>query len=171
MESIVINARNAPLSSGNTTGFFVMPVRGVAGTANLRYNSVTGEITYDASVRRNLVAVSEGVEVEDVVAAEAARVWELRPVVYRHALEAKTAHNNDKAYGFVAEEVAAIDPRLVHWGEDGQVEGVDYEQMVPLILQQAKALKETHEGQIRALKEEHDARLQALEEKVTALLR
>ena len=136
-----------------------MPVRSAVGTANLGYNPGTGEITYDSSRRRNLVAVSDGVEVEDVAAAEAARVWELRPVIYRHALEAKTAHN-DKAYGFVAEEVAAIDPRLVHWGEDGQVKGVDYEQMVPLILQQVKALKETHEAQIRAL-----------EEKVTALLR
>ncbi len=152
----MLNADIDPLS-GATTGFFVKPVRSVTGTANLRYNPTTGEITYDSSTRRNLVAVSDGVE--DVAAAEAARVWELRPVIYRHALEAKTAHN-DKAYGFVAEEVAAIDPRLVHWGEDGQVKGVDYEQMVPLILQQAKALKENLEAQIRAL-----------DEKVTALLR
>lgn len=58
-------------------------------------------------------------------------MWNLRPVSYRHALEAEVEH--DKAYGFVAEEVAAIDPRLVFWGEDAEgqprVEGVDYEQV------------------------------------------
>lgn len=97
---------------------------------------------------------------QDVEADEAALVWDLRPVSYRHALEAEVKHN--RAYGFVAEEVAAIDPRLALW-DDGKVEGVDYEQLVPLLLHQIKALKDAHET--------HKAKISALEEKLSALLR
>lgn len=69
-------------------------------------------------------------DIEGVQAAEAARVWDLRPVSYR-ALEADPGAA--KNYGFIAEEVADIDPRLVFWGKDeeGQqrVEGVNYDQV------------------------------------------
>lgn len=52
-------------------------------------------------------------DVQDIDAARAAAVMGLRPVWYRSTAE------NDRAdwswYGLIAEEVAAVDPRLVHW--------------------------------------------------------
>jgi hypothetical protein len=106
-------------------GFFVSPVRSVgSGSANLVYDTTTKEIYVGSSSRRYKK------DIEDVQAADAARVWDLRPVSYR-ALEANAEEH--KSYGFIAEEVAEIDPRLVFWGQDkdGQprVEGVNYDQV------------------------------------------
>lgn len=102
-------------------------------------------------------------------AADSARVWDLRPVTSRS--EQQTEGRADAVYGLVADEVAKIDPQLVHWGEDDQgrpfVEGVDYEQVVSLLLHQTQILKESHE----ALKEAYETRIQALEKKLEALMR
>lgn len=163
-------------SSGNVfnlkssgTGFFVKPVREGNGAANLRYDPTTGEITYDQDLRRRRLMSRTEATVGTVQAAEAAAVWDLRPVTFR-ALNAEAKVDGDTSYGFVAEEVAEIDPRLVFWteGTEGQrrAEGIDYEQVVALLLRQTKAFKEAHEAQIKA----HEVQIKALEEKVEALL-
>ena len=107
---------------------------------------------------------------EEMQAAEAARVWDLRPVTYRAT---ETVEEADTFYGFVAEEVAKIDPRLVHWGQDDEgqhhVEGVDYDRVVTLLLHQTRALKEAHDMQIKALKEDYEAQKEAHEKRFTAL--
>ena len=46
--------------------------------------------------------------------AYADKALELRPVWYRS--KAKADNPDWSWYGFIAEEVAAVDPRLVHWG-------------------------------------------------------
>jgi hypothetical protein len=53
-------------------------------------------------------------DVEDIDPAHADAVLQLRPVWYR----SKVAHDPQdwSWYGLIAEEVAEIDPRLVHWG-------------------------------------------------------
>ena len=43
-------------------------------------------------------------------------------------------------WGFGAEQVAEVDPRLVHWGEDGP-EGVQYERFVPHLVEIARDMK------------------------------
>lgn len=72
-------------------------------------------------------------DIEDLQPVEAVRVWDLRPVSYRALKADEAAH---KSYGFIAEEVAEIDPRLVFYGqdEDGKprVEGVNYDQVTML---------------------------------------
>lgn len=109
-------------------GFFVKPVRSLAATsATLRYDSTTGEIFADSSSRRYKK------NIETVQPAEGARVWDLRPVSY-HGIDADEAVQ--KLYGFIAEEVEEIDPRLVfyHPDEDGKlrVEGVNYDMVSKL---------------------------------------
>lgn len=126
--AVVLSAMGTTLGASKS-GFFVKPVNTSVSTANLNYDSATGEISVASSSRRYKK------DIEDVQAAEAARVWDLRPVSYR-ALEADAeAH---KAYGFIAEEVAEVDPRLVFWGpdEDGErrVEGVNYDQVRKYIM-------------------------------------
>tara|TARA_X000001382_G_C3108593_1_gene159106 strand:+ start:40 stop:756 length:717 start_codon:yes stop_codon:yes gene_type:complete len=97
------------------------------------------------------------------------RILDCRPVWYRST----TAKDNpDHGYwGFIAEEVAEIDPRLVHWkttevtyDENGssvestcgpEPEGVQYDRFVPHLLNLIKRQKE----QIEAM----EARLSALE--------
>ena len=100
----------------------------------------------------------------------------VRPVWYR-----STTGNEPTDwswYGFIAEEVAEIDPRLVHWktvegvpNENGQIEyteletpvaeGVQYERFVPHLLNLIKRQKEQIESQ--------GAAIAALEARLTAL--
>lgn len=158
--SIVLNAGddiNGNLLA-NTPGFFVKPVRPIAtAAATLNYNPATNEIFYVSASRRYKT------DIQDVEASEWARVWDLRPVSYRSL---DTAEEGPKSYGFIAEEVAQVDSRLVFWGPDGeglpQVEGVNYDQVIPLLLQAVKELKTARET---------DAiRIQALENKLDTLV-
>ena len=108
-----------------------------SGSANLVYDSGSGEIYVGSSSRRYKT------DIADIQASESAHVWDLRPVSYR-ALEADAAET--KSYGFIAEEVADVDPRLVFWAEDGgngtqRVEGVNYDMVIPLLLQEMKAMR------------------------------
>jgi len=66
------------------------------------------------------------VEDADIDYSEAL-VYGSRPVWYRSLSESDPS---DYSYwGFIAEEVAEIDPRMVHWGDDGP-EGVQYDRYV-----------------------------------------
>lgn len=62
------------------------------------------------------------------MSAESARVWDLRPVSYRGINATEGA---EKMYGFIAEEVEQVEPRLCVYGKDEagepQVEGVNYD--------------------------------------------
>ena len=132
---MVLSAFSTTGVTATANGFFVKPVRSVgSGAANLVFDSTSGEIYVGASSGRYKTDIVE------VQAAESARVWDLRPVSYR-ALEADEGEH--KSYGFIAEEVAAVEPRLCFYGQDeaGQprVEGVNYDMVVPLLLQEMKA--------------------------------
>jgi hypothetical protein len=67
-------------------------------------------------------------DVEDAeLSYSEALVYGSRPVWYRSLSESDPS---DYSYwGFIAEEVAEIDPRMVHWGDDGP-EGVQYDRYV-----------------------------------------
>lgn len=74
-------------------------------------------------------------------------VERLRPVSYRWT------ESGEEDVGLVAEEVAEVEPRLVTYNRDGQVEGVKYRQLSALLI---RALQEQHrdiermQGEIQA---------------------
>lgn len=138
---------------------------GVLGSS-LSYNGFTGEIFTSSSSRRYKT------DIADVQASESARVWDLRPVSY-HAIDAE--EGTDKIYGFIAEEVEQVDPRLCFYSkvEEGQlrVEGVHYIEVIPLLLQEMKTLR-SHMQEVDALRvQDIDAlkgRIKVLEEQIAA---
>ena len=77
---------------------------------------------------RSTSSIKYKTEVEDAeLSYSEALVYGSRPVWYRSLSESDPS---DYSYwGFIAEEVAEIDPRMVHWGDDGP-EGVQYERYV-----------------------------------------
>ena len=141
--AIAVNANSIVLSAvddrfaSSASGFFVNPVGSLAGSANLAYNSATKEIYVASSSRRYKT------DIQEVIASESARLWDLRPISYR-AVHTANDENSPVYYGLIAEEVAEVDPRLCFWGLDAdglpQVEGVKYDQVVSLLLQEAKQL-------------------------------
>ncbi len=98
-------------------------------------------------------------QIEDLNADLADVVLNVRPIWYRSLSEADP--DEWSYYGLLAEEVAEVEPRLVHFAENGdggnEPEGVQYERfVVPLI-----SLVQRQQAQINALSE----RLGALESK------
>ena len=119
---------------------------------------------------RSTSSIKYKTDVETMQDSYADAILNSRPVWYRSTC---TADNSEWGYwGFIAEEIAEIDPRLVHWKtheaekdeEDNDIqveldqpiaEGVQYERFVPHLLNLIKRQKD----QIEAM----EARLSALE--------
>lgn len=186
--SIVLNAGAIELKASGP-GFFVNPVRAIlagAGSANLFYNATTKEISVVSSTRRNLKESraaylsrrSDLTDIQEVKATESAHIWDLRPVSYRD-IHAANGDSSPVYYGFIAEEVAKVDHRLCFWGPDAdgrvQVEGVNYDQVVPLLLQEAKQLKAAREhdsveiAALKAAREYNSVEVAALKAETAAL--
>tara|TARA_R100000808_G_scaffold23545_1_gene52376 strand:- start:3935 stop:5548 length:1614 start_codon:yes stop_codon:yes gene_type:complete len=89
-------------------------------TSPRSYSATTGNaanlyVDTDGSFYRSTSAARFKTDVEDIVDAFADKVMDLRPVWYRSLA---TADRRDWSHwGLIAEEVAAIDPRLVQYGQ------------------------------------------------------
>ena len=119
--------------------------------ANAVYNATTASAA-------NVVIASNGLfirstssarfktDIETLENSYADKLLECRPVWYRSIATDDTAHPEWGYYGFIAEEVADVDPRLVHFGqqEDGtlQPEGVQYTQMIAHLVNIVKRQKQ-----------------------------
>lgn len=80
------------------------------------------------SLLRSTSSIDYKASVEDLDADRALQLLKMRPVWYRS--KAPADNPNWSWYGLIAEEVAAIDPRLVNWGfRDSDYETVTHESM------------------------------------------
>jgi hypothetical protein len=116
--------------SGQITGdFYSVGIfnNTTANAANLWISSL-GRFSRSTSSKRS----KADIETADLSYSQAA-VYGVRPVWYRSLCEADNPAWS--WWGFIAEEVAEIDPRLVQWGQDAdgnpQAEGVAYDRFVP----------------------------------------
>lgn len=66
-------------------------------------------------------------DIEDISNETAKKLLKMRPVKYRSNSEHD--NSNHSYYGLIAEEVAEIDPRLVTYNKDGEIESVQYERL------------------------------------------
>jgi hypothetical protein len=107
----------------NSTGLLTSP-RSYSATTG---NAANLYVDTDGSFYRSTSAARFKTDVEDIVDAFADKVMNLRPVWYRSLATAD--HRDWSHWGLIAEEVAEIDPRLVHWGWV-PIEGDDGEQVV-----------------------------------------
>ena len=139
------------------------------------YNATTGSaanmhVLSSGVFLRSVSSIKYKTGVEDAWLDYAKKLYDLRPVYYKSLGE---FDNPDWSYwGFIAEEVAEVDPRLAHFkttetsfDENGErvetqlaepeAEGVQYDRMVPLLLMLMKEQKEqieTLQAEVAALK-------------------
>ncbi len=141
------------------------------GTLYNRTSAVAANVYVDSdtSLYRATSSGKYKTDVETLEDTYADALLECRPVWYRSLCEGDNP--NHGWWGFIAEEVAEIDPRLVHWKTteisyddkgsmvetpcEPEPEGVQYDRFVPHLLNLIKRQKE----QIEAM----EARLTALE--------
>lgn len=142
--------------SGTAAGLYVGGAGGGA-LLVLPSNYVRSQLIYDTTIGsaanmfigsnytiyRSTSSIKYKTDVEDLWSSYAEKVLDLRPVWFRSLC--KDDPKDHSYYGFIAEEVAEIDPRLVHWGkdEDGNPtpEGVQYDRLVPHLVHLIKDLR------------------------------
>jgi hypothetical protein len=99
-------------------------------------------------------------------------LWRLRPVTFRY----KQDPQGERQYGLIAEQVAKVYPELVVRGEKGEVESVQYEGLIPLMLNEMQRQRDEVQHQqaaLNALKAQNaalQARLERLEQSRTKTL-
>jgi hypothetical protein len=126
-------------------------------------------VSSGGNLNRSTSSAKYKTDIETLEDSYADALLNIRPVWYR-----STCANDNPAYGWwglIAEEVAAIDPRLVHWKTvevtyddkgaavqtpcDPEPEGVQYDRFVPhllnLIKRQGEAIAEL-QAEVAALK-------------------
>lgn len=104
--------------------------------------------------RRSTSAAKYKKDIEDIDIDRAEVVYDLRPVWYRSAIE--TDRPDHSYYGFIADEVVDLEPRLVQFDEQtGEVEGFFYQMLTAHLVKIAQMQK--------AAIDDLTARIEALE--------
>ena len=116
---------------------------------NTTANAANVHTNTSGYIYRSTSSIKYKTDVETLRDEYADKLLELRPVWYRSL--ASVDKSEWSHYGLIAEEVAEIDPRLVHFAEneDGELEpeGVQYDRLVPHLIN----LVQRQQAQIDAL--------------------
>jgi hypothetical protein len=138
----------------------------IAGVAN---SQVTGSAVYVTSAGQlGVLASSERFKTDvNAMGSVSERLGELRPVTFKLKTDSKCTVQ----YGLIAEEVAKVYPELVVHGADGRIDGVRYEELAPLLLNEFKRDQATiarQAAEIRQLEQQTGNQLTAQAAKVSA---
>ena len=75
------------------------------------------------------------------------KLLQLRPVTFRYKQDAQ----GQRQYGLIAEEVAKVYPELVTKGTDGKIESVQYQEVIPMLLNEVQRQQQTLTTQTQQL--------------------
>ncbi len=109
------------------TRTFIAGVTGVplsGATVVINANGRLGVVASSARYKQDIKSLDDAAD----------RLAQLRPVSYRYKTEPEATH-----YGLIAEEVDAVMPELVVRDDQNRPESVQYQELIPLLLQQWKA--------------------------------
>lgn len=109
----------------------------IAGISN---SKVTGAAVYvTSSGQLGVLASSERYKTNiEPMGTATERLAKLRPVSFK----LKSDPSGTVQYGLIAEEVATVYPELVIRGDNGQIEGVRYEELAPMLLNEVQQQNE-----------------------------
>jgi hypothetical protein len=138
-------------TAGSQQSFFVAGVFGVASSLN---NTVDVMIDSNGQLVTKNSSIRFKEEVHDMAAASDG-LMRLRPVTYRYK-QPYADGSKPIDYGLIAEEVAEVYPDLVVKNAAGQIQTVQYQKLIPMLLNEAQKQQRTIE--------EMEKRLAALEE-------
>jgi hypothetical protein len=96
-------------------------------TGSAVYVTTTGRLGVLASSERFKTAIAP-------MGSDTAKLGQLRPVTFH----LKTDPQGALQYGLIAEEVAKVYPELVIRNESGRIDGVRYDELAPMLLNEAQ---------------------------------
>jgi len=115
-------------------GVATTPVSGTNVTINA--NGQLGTLLSSARYKRDI----------DTMGARSEGLLKLRPVTFVYKQDAQGV----RQYGLIAEEVAAVYPELVTHTATGEVQGVRYQELIPLLLNEVQRQQQAMERQQQA---------------------
>ena len=131
-------------------------------TGSAVYITSTGQLGTLASSERYKTAITD-------MRGGSGKLRELRPVTFHLQSDPQAGVQ----YGLIAEEVAKVYPELVIRGGSGEIEGVRYEELAPMLLNEVQQQEQTMDAQERRLRkmEQQLAVLQRINDSMRATLR
>jgi hypothetical protein len=140
-------------AAGSQTATYIAGIGSAHVTGSAVYVTSSGQLGVLASSERYKEAVAP-------IGTASGKLQKLRPVTFR----LRTDPQHTLQYGLIAEEVAEVYPELVIRDETGRIEGVRYEELAPMLLNEEKRQKhqiDVQATQLRVL--QHDlAQMQEL---------
>jgi hypothetical protein len=126
--SIIFNASEDAFNA-NTQGLFIKPIRTASQGNPLFYNSDKKELTYYTSSQ------VDKSDIIDLPIGKSESLYQLAPRQFTYIPD------NTPNVGFIAEEVSAIDPSLVIYGDQGQPVNIKWLDLITYIVSQLQRIK------------------------------
>lgn len=126
---------------------YIAGITGAHVTGSAVYISSTGQLGVLASSERYKTAIAP------MARSSTERLQLLHPVTFH----LKTDPKGDVQYGLIAEEVARVYPELVIRDDAGKIQGVRYEELAPMLLNEAQQQQQqiaTQAGQLQEMRRE-----------------
>lgn len=123
-------------TAGTQTAIYVAGIENTKVAGSAVYVTSKGELGVLASSQRYKTAIAP-------MGAGTEKLQELRPVSFH----LKTDPNGPVQYGLIAEEVAKVYPELVIRDEAGKIQGVRYEELAPMLLNEMQQQKRVNAAQ------------------------
>ncbi len=133
-------------TSGQQTAAYIAGIGAAHITGSAVYISSTGQLGVLASSERYKTAIAPMGESTE-------KLRQLRPVTFHLKTDPKGAVQ----YGLIAEEVAKVYPELVIRDDSGRIQGVRYEELAPMLLNEAQRQRQqiaAQAAEIRQLKQQ-----------------
>ena len=148
-------------TAGSQKEVFIAGIHASKVTGSAVYVMTNGRLGVLASSERYKTAIAP-------MGANTAKLGQLRPVTFK--LKADT--EGTVQYGLIAEEVAKVYPELVIRDEQGRIDGVRYDELAPMLLnemQKEQGKVAAQAAEIRELKQQV-AKVNELERRIDAVL-
>jgi hypothetical protein len=133
--SIIISAGGGQADNTQTGSTIIFPIRGLALTTPvMSYNTGTGEIRYNSSSIRYKTNVTDAT-------VDTSAIYDVR----LREFDAKTRGNTDPYYrfvGYVAEEVANVDPHFAGYDAQGRPDTIEWFNMMSYGLTELRNLRD-----------------------------
>lgn len=140
------------------TAAYIAGISGAQVTGSAVYVTAAGQLGVLASSERYKTAITP-------MGARSEKIGQLRPVSFR----LKTDPTGPLQYGFIAEEVDRIYPELVVRDRFGEIQGVRYDELAPMLVNEVQQLERTVAAQA-AMLDAQAKRFRAMQKEI-ALLR
>jgi hypothetical protein len=148
-----VAAESGTIRIGTTstqTAAYIAGIYGTTVTGSAVYVTSSGQLGILASSERFKTAIAP-------MGSNSEKLQQLRPVTF----QLKTDPGGTVQYGLIAEEVAKVYPELVIRDQNGRIDGVRYEELAPMLLNEAQKQQRKNTAQ--------DARIRDLERQVAEM--